>query len=467
MKRKPMSYISTRGATPAMGFSDAVMTGLAPDSGLLVPSAIPDASGFLPRWRELSYGELAYEVISLYSDLPEVVLRNLIDESYKAFLHPDVVPLRKADGFYLAELFHGPTLAFKDIALQFLGRLFDYILEQRGGELNILAATSGDTGSAAISGVRGRPRISIFVMFPEGRISPLQERQMTTVADDNVHCIAVRGTFDDCQRLMKQLFADKDFNLKYHLGSVNSVNWARVLVQMVYYFYAAFRVMECSGAGEVQFAVPTGNFGDLLAGYYARRMGLPIRHLILATNENNILSRFFSDGVYSRGPVIHTLSPAMDIQIASNFERYLYYRCSENPDEVAGKMAEFSEKGSLRVPLSQGVLDPLIKAGEVSNDQTIATMRDIHEKQGLILDPHTAVGVRAGLNLCASDIPLICLATAHPAKFNEAVRRAIGRDISHPVLEPLRNLPTRRAVIDGETGELKAFIESQLWNEGD
>jgi len=463
MTREPMRYLSTRGGMTALGFQEAVMTGLAPDGGLIVPAAVPDVTALLARWRGLSYVDLAFEVIRLFSDLPDGDLEELVHASYAGFRHPEVAPVVGVGDFELLELFHGPTLAFKDIALQFLGRLFSYILERRGGELNILAATSGDTGSAAISGIRGRPHMRIFVMFPDGRISPLQERQMTTVPDENVQCIAVRGTFDDCQQMMKELFGQREFNRACHLGSVNSVNWARVLAQTVYYFYAAFRVMERSGAPEVQFAVPTGNFGDLLAGYYARRMGLPVRHLILATNENNILRRFFTDGVYARGTVVPTLSPAMDIQVASNFERYLYHRCDGQPGELAAMLEDLRLRGALRVPMpAAGRVDPWIRAGEADTAATLQTMREVHAEQGVVLDPHTAVGVHAGRQLRDPDIPLICLATAHPAKFSEAVHRAVGREVTHPVLEPLRHLPVRRAEIEPDTGQLKAFIRARL-----
>ncbi|HPR82664.1 MAG TPA: threonine synthase, partial [Pontiellaceae bacterium] len=295
-----MKYISTRGQMEPVGFLDAVMTGLAPDGGLLLPESLPDVSRKLPVWAGLSYQELAFEVMSLFAtDLPPADLKVLIEKSYSTFRAPEVAPVIPVDGFHVLELWHGPTLAFKDVALQFLGNLFEYVLEKRGpsassgrgGELNILGATSGDTGSAAIYGVHGKKNIRIFIMHPKGRTSPVQEKQMTSVLDDNVFNLAVEGTFDDCQHLMKSIFSDVEFKEKHSLGSVNSVNWARVLAQIVYYFYAAFRVQENTGAAQVQFAVPTGNFGDIMAGYIAVQMGLPVKRLILATNENNILSR--------------------------------------------------------------------------------------------------------------------------------------------------------------------------------
>ena len=321
----PIRYISTRGKQTPLTFKDAVMTGLARDGGLLIPNRIPRVADQLADWRELDYPNLAFEIIRLFTDdLPEARLRELIRAAYATFAHPDVAPVRAVGPVHILELFHGPTLAFKDVALQWLGRLFEEILAERDGRMNILAATSGDTGSAAIAGVRGQERVRIFVMHPHGRVSALQERQMTAVLDANVFNMAVQGSFDDCQHIMKTLFNDLPFKDAHALGSVNSVNWARVLSQIVYYFYATFRVQETTAAHQVQFSVPTGNFGDILAGWYAKQMGLPISRLILATNENDILARFFNIGVYAKGDVVPTLNPSMDIQVASNFERWQY-----------------------------------------------------------------------------------------------------------------------------------------------
>jgi len=291
-----ISYISTRGQIAPVTFSEAVMMGLADDGGLLVPSQIPDVSSQLPQWSKLHYPELAFEVMKPFvgDSIPAEDLRELIRKSYATFDTAQVVPIVQAGPVFIAELFHGPTLAFKDVALQFLGNVFEYLLSATHQKLNIIGATSGDTGSAAIHGVRGKKGIDIFIMFPEGRVSPLQERQMTTLPDANVHPIAIKGTFDDGQRVLKQLFNDIPFKREYHLGAVNSVNWARVLAQVTYYFWSAFRVQETTGAQQVQIAVPTGNFGDIFAGYIARRMGAPVSRLILATNENDILSRFFN-----------------------------------------------------------------------------------------------------------------------------------------------------------------------------
>jgi len=357
---------------------------------------------------------------------------------------------------YILELWHGPTLAFKDVALQFLGNLFEYILEKRGGELNILGATSGDTGSAAIYGVHGKKNINIFIMHPEGRTSPIQEKQMTSVLDDNVFNLAVDGTFDDCQHLMKSIFNDVAFKHEHSLGSVNSVNWARVLAQTVYYFYAAFRVQESTGANEVQFSVPTGNFGDIMAGYLAVQMGLPVKKLILATNENNILSRFFNSGEYSLGDVVPTLSPSMDIQVASNFERYLYYRLGKDPEKLAALMNHFADAGALRVDGS----DDLFAAGEGNTAETLATIKKYQEEHGYTLDPHTAVGVAVAekFQCLEKSIPTICLSTAHPAKFTEAIEQATGEAAHHPLLDALADAETRCETIANDEGEIRDYL---------
>ncbi|MDW7758450.1 MAG: threonine synthase, partial [Desulfuromonadales bacterium] len=289
-----MRYLSTRGKVRNLTFKDAVMMGLADDGGLLLPESIPALTpGDIAAFSKLAYPELAFQILSRFvGDIPAADLKDLIDRSYQSFTHPEVTPVVHKDGVYILELFHGPTLAFKDVALQFLGNLFEYLLKERGQKMNILGATSGDTGSAAIYGVRGKENINIFILHPHGKVSPIQELQMTTVVDPNVFNLAIRGTFDDGQRIVKEAFGDLAFKEKYSLGAVNSINWARVLAQVVYYFYAWGRVSAETGCQEIYFSVPTGNFGDIFAGYIARRMGLPIRRLILATNENNILCRF-------------------------------------------------------------------------------------------------------------------------------------------------------------------------------
>lgn len=440
-----MQYISTRGQSPTVGFSDAVMTGLGRDGGLLVPVRIPDARPHLAHWADLSYPDLAFEVMRLYTDLSDEDLRRLVDTSYDTFTHPEVAPVVAAGPVHILELFHGPTLAFKDIALQFLCNFFEYHLEKTGQVLNIVGATSGDTGSAAINGAAGRERIRIFIMHPKGRVSPLQEKQMTSVLESNVFNIALAGTFDDGQRIMKTLFEDVAFKDHYALGAINSVNWARVLAQIVYYFYAAFRVMAKTGAARVRFAVPTGNFGDVLAGYYAQRMGLPITKLVLATNENDILARFFNSGVYSLGSVVPTISPSMDIQVASNFERYLFDKVGRDAATLRALMGDFKATGALRVPVAEGQpVDELFVAGTGTTAETLAVIRRYHEKYSYLLDPHTAVGVQVAEGHLDHDEPMICLATAHPAKFPMAIEDAVGQDIArHPILEKIKHAPTR------------------------
>ncbi len=460
----PIRYISTRGRQAPLAFQDAVMTGLARDGGLLIPDRIPDVAGRLAEWQDLDYTDLAFEIIRLFiDDLPEARLREMITAAYAAFAHPDVAPVVRVGNLHVLELFHGPTLAFKDIALQFLGRLFEEILEERNERINILAATSGDTGSAAICGVRGQARIHIFVMHPHGRVSALQERQMTSVLDANVFNLAVKGSFDDCQHIMKTLFNDLPFKDAHALGTVNSVNWARVLSQIVYYFHAAFRVRAETGADQVQFSVPTGNFGDILAGWYAKQMGLPIRRLILATNENDILARFFNTGVYAKGEVVPTVNPSMDIQVASNFERWLYYKAGRDPAAVTGLMDRFAREGRLEIPRdAHGRVDLEIAAGSSDTTRTLGTIKRTYEQHRYLLDPHTAAGVYVAGQYNELEDPVICLATAHPAKFPDAIAEATGQDLArHPALEALKSAPTRCEVVENRAEAVKAYLAAR------
>ncbi|MDX9980139.1 MAG: threonine synthase [Lentisphaeria bacterium] len=454
-------YLSTRGQTDAVSFQDAVLMGLATDGGLLLPREIPDFSGQLDQLAALPYPELATRIMLPFvaGSLSEAELRELVRRSYATFRHPEVTPLVPAGPVHILELFHGPTLAFKDVALQFLGNLFEHILAKTGGRLNILGATSGDTGSAAIAGVRGRRGIHIFIMHPKGKVSPLQERQMTSVLDDNVHNIAIEGTFDDGQRVLKEVFNDLPFKRDYHLGAVNSVNWARVLAQIVYYFHAALRLRAATGKPRIQASVPTGNFGDIFAGYLAVRMGAPIARLILATNENDILARFFNTGVYARGPVFATSSPSMDIQVASNFERYLYYRVGENGARIRELMDGFARDG--RLALEPG--DPLIVADAGSQPDTLATIAAYHRDHGYLLDPHTAVGVAVAERFLDPELPTVCLATAHPAKFPATIREAVGADLArHPILDALAELPTRCATLPASKPAIEQFMRDRL-----
>ncbi len=457
-----MRYLSTRSGHPYLSFKDTVLTGLAEDGGLLLPERIPVLSEEERQaLRKLPYQRLAFEVFRYFvDDIPEEDLLWLVNRAYASFTHPDITPVVRKGSIWLLELFHGPTLAFKDIALQFLGYLFEYLLAERGDKMNILGATSGDTGSAAIYGVRGKKNLAIFILHPHGRVSPVQALQMTTVTDPNVFNLAIEGTFDDCQAIVKRLFSDLEFKQRYRLGAVNSINWARVMAQVVYYLWAYFRVTEAEGVDRIRVSVPTGNFGDIFAGYIARRMlAGDIERLILATNENDILTRFVNEGDYSVREVVATISPSMDIQVASNFERYLYYLWGEDAGRVREAMQQFAEEKVLRFSAEelQRVQKDFLSLS-VTQEETLETIRTFYQDTGYLLDPHTAVGVRAGLAL-RDDFPLVCLATAHPAKFPEAVARAVG--FEPPVPEPLRDLserPRKVVILPADTEVVRKFI---------
>jgi threonine synthase len=459
-----MKYISTRGQISPIGFKDAVMMGLATDGGLILPQNIPLLEPeTLDAWQGLPYRELAFRVMSLFAtDIPEDDLKRLINRSYDSFDNKEITPVVRENGVYILELFHGPTLAFKDVALQFLGNLFEYLLKERGERMNIVGATSGDTGSAAIYGVRGKENISIFILHPHLKTSPIQALQMTTVLDPNVRNIAVKGTFDDCQNIVKALFNDLTYKEKYALGAVNSINWARVLAQVVYYFFAWFRVNEAGGS-EIVFSVPTGNFGDIFAGYVARRMGLPIKRLLLATNENNILTRFINDGDYSVGDVVPTPSPSMDIQVASNFERYLFYLFDENPTRVLDAFNLFARTGRMEFTAAElAKVREVFSSRSVNKAETLGTIASFHRETGYLLDPHTAVGVRAAQDSVTRGETPVCLATAHPAKFGDAVEAATGiAPPFPPSLAGIEKLPARCEILDADLDLIKSFIEKK------
>jgi len=458
-----MRYQSTRGGVSGLSFKDAVMMGLADDGGLLVPESIPRlGEGDLAALAKLAYPELAFQIISRFAtDIPAADLKSLIDRSYASFTHPEITPVVKQDDLHILELFHGPTLAFKDVALQLLGNLFEYLLAERGERMNIIGATSGDTGSAAIYGVRGKQNINIFILHPHGKVSKVQELQMTTVTDANVFNVAIEGTFDDGQRIVKEIFGDISFKQKHALGAVNSINWARVLAQVVYYFYAWGRVLLETGAGQVNFSVPTGNFGDIFAGYIAQQMGLPIGKLILATNRNNILTRFVNDNDYSIGEVHPTLSPSMDIQIASNFERYLFYLLGQDSVALKKTMDEFAASGTISVSDAQfAQVRTDFASASIDNPQTLETIRDFFQQTGYTLDPHTATGVRAAQQLGDGKTPAICLATAHPAKFGDAVREATGQGPEVPdSLQGIEGRERRCEKLAAETAVIKDYLE--------
>ena len=459
-----MQYLSTRGGSGTRSFTEAVMTGLAEDGGLLLPRAIPriDRTTF-ESWQSLSYVELAYEVMSRFiDDIPTSVLKSLIKKSYDTFDHPDIVNHVHLDELHILELFHGPTLAFKDIALQFLGNLFEYLLAQNNSYMNILGATSGDTGSAAIFGVKGRERINIFILHPYKRVSPVQEQQMTTVADANVFNIGVKGTFDDAQAVVKEIFGDIGFKNQYRLGAINSINWARILAQVVYYIHSCLHVFDHENNSAVAFSVPTGNFGDIFAGYIAKKM-LPegcISKLILATNANDILARFVNRGDYSLSEVVATSSPSMDIQAASNFERYLYYLMDREPDLVKEAMLKFRVDGKLYMENYLAHIKRDFVATTVSEEQVQETIGRYFRKHHYILDPHTAVGVRAAEQYRDQGVPVVCLATAHPAKFGTTVEQAIGRQPDlPPALVGLAEKPSRCEVMDCSVETIMAHIQ--------
>ncbi len=424
-----MKYVSTRGEAKPASFNEALIEGLARDGGLYVPEAWPQLSSEeIAAFRGKPYAEVALRVIAPFvgSDIPAPELKRMIEEAYATFSHKDVTPLhRLPSGEYILELFHGPTLAFKDVAMQLISRLMDYVLAARGERCTIVGATSGDTGGAATEAFRGRERIDLFFMFPEGRVSLVQQRMMTTVPDANIHTIAIDGNFDDCQAIVKALFNDHAFRDRVKLSAVNSINWARIVAQVVYYFTAAVAL----GAPEkkITFSVPTGNFGDIFAGYVAAKMGLPIERLVIATNVNDILARTLDTGDYEVRGVVATTSPSMDIQVSSNFERLLFDASGRNAGAVRHAMRDLSEKG--RFSLSEKTLTTmrgLFSAARADEKETYATIREVYEASGYVLDPHTAVGVAAARKLGADKAasPLVVLGTAHPAKFPDAVETA-------------------------------------------
>ena len=430
-----MKYISTRGGDRADNFEQVVLAGLAADGGLFVPETYPVFSADKIRsFKGMAYHELAYEVISPYveTSIGEGDLKRILKEVYckENFQTDAIAPLTKLyENHYLLELFHGPTLAFKDFALQLLGRFFDFFLSKTGETINILGATSGDTGSAAIAGCAPCKNVNVFILHPQGKVSEVQRRQMTTILGDNVHNIAVKGTFDDCQNIVKSLFSDLELKKKYGLSAVNSINWARIVAQVVYYFYVAVQL----GAPEksMSFSVPTGNFGDILAGWIARKMGLPIDKLIIATNSNDILYRFMQDGVYKKLDVVHTITPSMDIQISSNFERLLFEYYGRDASVIAAKQKQLKQTGEFSV--DEDVLNNIRKlfgSQNVKDEVTKQVIGEVFKDTGEVLDPHSAIGYKAAKEINAKGIT-VTLATAHPAKFPDAVKEACG---VHPEL---------------------------------
>jgi threonine synthase len=452
-----------------------VFEGLARDGGLLVPEWVPDVSREYKNWASLSFDELAYEIMSRYcseAEIPASDLRGLMKRSYETFAHEEVVPCVKVgdSGIHVMELFHGVSFSFKDVALQGLGNLYEYFLQRRKRRLTIICATSGDTGSAAICGLRGKENIDCMVLFPEGRVSPIQQQQMTSVLDPNVHCVSVKGTFDDCQNIVKALFSDLELKEKLGLGAVNSINWARIMFQITYYFYTYYKLFpKCDGT--ITFSTPTGNFGDVLAGYYAKRMGLPVRNLVVATNSNDILHRFFSKGEYDKGDVLQTTSPSMDIQISSNFERYLFYLFKEDASYLANAMAGFKKTGQLHVPEDTRKRAGADFLSASSSDQRVAeTIKAYHEKWGYLLCPHSACGVSAVDQLRSKmqwqklrKHEIVVLGTAHPAKFSKAVADACGKmPTMPPALAAAQTATTRLQMSPNSEHHVRTILEFKL-----
>lgn len=431
-----MKYISTRGQAPALSFEDVVLTGLAPDGGLYVPETLPKfTQEEIASWAGLSYQELAFKVIAPFvaGEVADADLKAIIDKSYATFRHDAIAPLvQTGHNEWILELFQGPTLAFKDFALQFLGNLLDHILKKRNQKVVVMGATSGDTGSAAIEGCRHCDNIDIFILHPNKRVSDVQRRQMTTVLENNVHNIALEGNFDDCQNMVKASFGDQSFLPEgRQLVAVNSINWARIMAQIVYYFYAGLALG--APARQVSFSVPTGNFGDIFAGYLAKQMGLPIDQLVIATNANDILHRCISDNDHSKKELIHSLAPSMDIMVSSNFERLLFDLYGRDGSAIKQLMEDFKSGSMTLKEEALASARELFSSYRLGDDEMIEVIRDVFERTEYLLDPHTAIGVQAARKTRRrQDIPMVCLATAHPAKFPEAVRKA-GQD-SDPAL---------------------------------
>ncbi len=457
-----MKYVSTRGSAPSLGFSDALLAGLARDGGLYVPSEWPTMKKKEIRaLRGKTYQEVAFEVLYRFTggEIPEKDFRSMIDEAYATFRHPAVAPLvQTGPNSFILELFHGTTLAFKDVAMQLLARLMDYTLAERGQRATIVGATSGDTGGAAIDAFSGRDRTDIFILFPHGKVSPVQQRQMTSSTASNVHALAINGNFDDCQNLVKDMFNDTKFRDSVKLSGVNSINWARIMAQVVYYFTAAISL----GAPDrkVSFTVPTGNFGDIFAGYVAKQMGLPIDKLVIATNDNDILARTLKTGRYEMRGVQATTSPSMDIQISSNFERLLFEAYDREPNEIKRSMDGLKQSGAFQISeAAMKMIKRDFRAGRATEKQVAATIRDTLSETGYLLDPHTATAVHVAKKYEKTNSPMVVLSTAHPAKFPDAVKSACAIDPALPVwLADLMNREERFDVLEAELDAVETFI---------
>jgi len=461
-----MRYVSTRGGAKPQPFTGILLEGLAPDGGLFLPEEFPKlAPADLSAMRRMSYAELAFAILSKFADdIPAGDLERMVGATYteKLFGSEDITPVRKLEpDVYLLGLSNGPSLAFKDLALQLLGSLFEYVLAKRSERLNVLGATSGDTGSSAEYALRGKKNIRVFMLSPYGRMSAFQAAQMYSLADANIFNIAVRGVFDECQDVVKAISGDVAFKAKHRIGAVNSINWARVAAQLVYYFKACFAV-----GGEVSFAVPSGNFGNVYAGHVARQMGLPIRKLIVATNENNVLDEFFRTGRYrvrKAAEVKATSSPSMDISKSSNFERYAYDLVGRDPFRLKSLWTELDANGVFAVAgteIFRRVADTGFVSGSSTHADRLATIRRVWKDFGVMIDPHTADGIKVGLEHRERGVALVCMETAQPAKFAETIREALGRDPERPaVFEDLEKLPQRVEVVDADAAAVRRHIE--------
>jgi threonine synthase len=471
-----MKYISTRGQSPAQRFTEILLGGLAPDGGLYLPETYPQFSAEdLTRMRAMSYAELAFEILSRYADdIPAEDLRAIINKTYTAEVYcntreneqaSDITPLLTLEpGLHLLALSNGPTLAFKDMAMQLLGNLFEYVLDKAGQDINILGATSGDTGSSAEYAMRGKRGIRVFMLSPHGKMSRFQAAQMFSLQDKNIYNIAVKGVFDDCQDIVKAVSNDHAYKAQYKIGAVNSINWGRVAAQIVYYFKGYFEATK-SNEQQVSFSVPSGNFGNVCAGHIARMMGLPVRHLIVATNENDVLDEFFKTGIYrprSAANTYHTSSPSMDISKASNFERFVADLTGRDGMRLRALWSAVDQGGGFDLK-SAGLYDKIADFGLVSGSSNHAnrmeTIRDTWEKYGVMIDTHTADGLKVGLEYLEPGIPMLCLETALPVKFEDAIHEALGRNPERPAsMENLESLPQRFTVMDADADAVKAFV---------
>lgn len=463
-----MKYISTRGNAPELEFEDVLLTGLASDGGLYVPKELPSYSlDEIRSWRDLPYDQLAFKIIQPFvaGAVDDATLQSMLTETYSGFGHKAVAPLSQIDhNEYVLELFQGPTLAFKDFALQLLGRLLDHALTKRGEKAVIIGATSGDTGSAAIEGCKHSEHIDIFIMHPHNRVSEVQRRQMTTILDSNVYNLAVEGNFDDCQSMLKQCFSDQSFlRGERRLVAVNSINWARIMAQIVYYFYAS---LNLGGPDrEMAFSVPTGNFGDIFAGYLAKKMGLPVKQLIVATNTNDILHRTISQNKYEKLPLAHTLSPSMDIVVSSNFERLLFDAYDRDGAALADLMAKMNSETVELKEANMAKVRELFDSDSVDDDVTCQTIAKVYDETGYLLDPHTAIGVKAARE-CRRDtaVPMITLGTAHPVKFADAVEKAGLQTPQLPHhLADLFEREERYDVLANELSALQSFVGQKVF----